>query len=278
MSWFVENYDDRASLGLKIKRKLHEENSLFQKIEFYETEFFGNFLALDGLAMLSEKDEFVYHEMITHMPLCTIENPERVLVIGGGDGGAIREILKHPSIKEAVLCEIDERVVRLSQKYFPTVACSLEEEKVTLAFEDGFKFLEKYENYFDLIITDSSDPVGPGVALFGEPYYALVKKALKEGGIMVSQSESPWYFSDVMKSMTENMGKVFKNVQTYIAMIPLYPSGFWTMTAASDKLSLRNFDRERSAEIAKKCKYYNPEIHLGALALPNFVKENIYNF
>ncbi|HQI04183.1 MAG TPA: polyamine aminopropyltransferase [bacterium] len=275
--WFVENYDEKASLGLKVKHKLHEEQSPFQKIEIYETEFFGNLLTLDGLVMLTEKDEFVYHEMITHMPLCTLKNPERVLVVGGGDGGAIREILKHPSIKEAVLCEIDERVTRLSQKYFPSVSCELENPKVKMHFEDGFKFLDKYENYFDLIITDSSDPVGPGVALFKEDYYRLVKKALKPDGIMVSQSESPWYFEDTMNSMTSAMSSVFKHVETYIALVTLYPSGFWTITAASDAHSLHNFDEKRSAEIAKTCKYYNPELHKGALALPNFVKKIVAN-
>lgn len=275
--WFIENYDNKASLGIKVKKKLHEEQSKFQKIEVYKTEFFGNLLTLDGLVMLSEKDEFVYHEMITHMALNTLKNPERVLVVGGGDGGAIREILKHESIKEAVLCEIDERVVRISQKYFKGTSCELENEKVTLAFEDGFKFLEKFEDHFDLIITDSSDPVGPGVALFQEDYYKLVKKALKPDGIMVSQSESPWYFEDTMTSMTDAMCEVFKHVETYTAMVTLYPSGFWTITAASDTHSLHDFDKEKAKKISKSCKYYNPEIHKGSLALPNFVKDVVRN-
>ncbi len=276
--WYVENYGDRASLGLKVNKKLHEENSPFQKIEIYDTAFFGKFLALDGLSMCSEKDEFVYHEMITHMPLCTHPNPKRALVVGGGDGGAIREILKHHSIEEAVLCEIDERVVRVCQEYMPSLAGSLDkDERVKLSFEDGFKFIDSYENYFDLIITDSSDPIGPGVELFKEDYYRLVKKALKKDGIMVSQSESPWFYKETMNDMTEAMCKVFNHVETYIAMIPLYPSGFWTITFASDEHSLRNFDKERSARIAETCKYYNPEIHLGSLALPNFVKDIVKN-
>jgi len=275
--WFVEKYDEKASLGLKVKRKIHEEQSSFQKIDVYETEFFGNLLTLDDLVMLTEKDEFVYHEMITHMPLCTLKNPERVLVVGGGDGGAIREILKHSSIKEAVLCEIDERVVRVCQKYFPGTSSMLEDERVTLAFEDGFKFLNSFDSHFDLIITDSSDPVGPGIALFKEDYYRLVKKALKPGGIMVSQSESPWYYEETMNSMTEAMANVFNKVETYIALVTLYPSGFWTITAASDELSLHDFDREKSAEISKTCKYYNPDLHTGSLALPNFVKKIVVN-
>ncbi len=275
--WFVENYDDRASLGLKVVEKLHEEQSMFQKIEVFKTAFFGNLLTLDGLVMLSEKDEFVYHEMITHMPLCTHPKPERVLVVGGGDGGAIREILRHPSVKEAVLCEIDERVVRVCQKYFPGTSSKLEDPRVRLAFEDGFKFIDSYENYFDVIITDSSDPIGPGVELFKVNYYKLVKKALKKDGIMVSQSESPWFYEDTMRSMTGAMCEVFKNVQTYTAMIPLYPSGFWTISFASDTHRLENFDQNRSEEIAKTSKYYNPGIHRGALALPNFARNIVTN-
>ena len=153
----------------------------------------------------------------------------------------------------------------------------LEDKRVTMAFEDGFKFLDQYEDYFDLIITDSSDPVGPGVALFQEDYYRLVKKALKPNGIMVSQSESPWYYEETMNSMTSAMCSVFKHVETYIAPVTLYPSGFWTITAASDNHTLHNFDHKISAEISKTCKYYNPELHKGSLALPNFVKNIVKN-
>lgn len=275
--WFVENYDDRASLGLKVKNKIHEEQSQFQKIEIYETEYFGRLLTLDGLVMLSEKDEFVYHEMLTHMPLCTHGNAVKVLVVGGGDGGAIREILKYEHVEEAVLCEIDERVVRLCQEFFPITSSKLEDSRVKLAFEDGFSFIDLYENYFDIIITDSSDPIGPGIELFKEKYYRLVKKALKPDGIMVSQSESPWFYQDTMNSMTKAMCNVYQHVETYTAMIPLYPSGFWTITAASDSHSLKDFNRDLSSKVAKTCRYYNENIHRGALALPNFLKEIVNN-
>jgi len=275
--WFVENYDDKASLGLKVKEKLYEKQSKFQKIEIFKTEFFGNLMTLDGLVMLSEKDEFVYHEMITHMPLCTHKNPKTVLVVGGGDGGAVREILKHSTIEKVVLCEIDKEVVDVSKKFFPTVSSQLENQKVEIVYDDGFKFLDNHKNSFDIIITDSSDPVGPGVELFKEKYFQKIKEALKENGIMVSQSESPWFYSDTMNSMTTAMGKVFENIQTYIAMIPLYPSGFWTITFASDAYRLENFDLKKSEEISKTCKYYNPEIHKSALALPNFAKNIVFN-
>ncbi len=227
--------------------------------------------------MLSTRDEFVYHEMITHPALCTHPRPERVLVVGGGDGGAIREILRHPTVKEAVLCEIDERVTRLCEQYFPATTVGLKDPRVRCHFEDGFAFMQRHEQYFDVIITDSSDPVGPGVALFKEEYYRLVKRALRPGGIMVSQSESPWYYAETIRDMTTAMAAVFSHVQTYIAMIPLYPSGFWTITAASDTCRLEQFDEARSRAIAAHCRYYNPEIHRGALALPTFLREMVAN-
>lgn len=275
--WFQEKYNDNASLGIKIKEKILERDSKFQKIEIYETEFFGKLLTLDGLVMLSEKDEFVYHEMITHIPLTIHPNPKRVLVVGGGDGGAVREILKHPSVEEVVLCEIDEEVVRLSQQYFPTLAGELENPRVKLAFEDGFEFLKSYENYFDVILTDSSDPVGPGVNLFKESYFQLIKNSLREGGIAVSQSESPWFYEEVMRDMTMEIAEVFQVVKTYCAFIPLYPSGFWTFTLMCDDYNPLIFDKERSKLVSQNCRYYNPQIHSAAFALPNFVKNNVIN-
>lgn len=275
--WFHENYDDRASLGIKIKEQLLEQQSEFQKITIYQTEFFGKLLTLDGLVMLSEKDEFVYHEMISHVPLCVHPAPRRVLVVGGGDGGSVREILKHESVEEVVLCEIDEQVVRVCQKHFPTIAGKLEDPRVTLAFRDGFEFLKEYENYFDVILTDSSDPIGPGVNLFKESYFQLIKNALREGGIAVSQSESPWFFQEVMHDMTAEMARVFSVVKTYSAFIPLYPSGFWTFTFMSNSQRPLCFDESRSAAVSAGCNYYNPQIHRAAFALPNFVTKNVVN-
>ncbi|MCG8568956.1 MAG: polyamine aminopropyltransferase [Spirochaetes bacterium] len=275
--WFVENQNNVFSLGISIKDTIIEEQSEFQKITLYNTHYFGKLLTLDDLVMLSEKDEFVYHEMICHMPLISHPNPQKVLVVGGGDGGSIREVLKHPEVTEAVLCEIDERVVRICQEYMPSVAGKLSDPKVKLNFEDGFKFLNSFNQYFDVILTDSSDPIGPGENLFKEDYYKLIKKALKPDGIMVSQSETPWFYQETMSSMTESMCKIFKNVETYTAFIPLYPSGFWTFTAASDHCSLKKFDQNRSKKLAESCRYYNPEIHQAALALPNFVKKMVNN-
>ena len=275
--WFIENYDNKASLGIKIKEKILEQQSKFQKIGLYETEYFGKLLALDDKVMLSEKDEFVYHEMIVHMPMCTHKNPERVLIIGGGDGGTVREILKHATVKEVILCEIDEEVIRLCQQYLPITSEKLTDPRVKLVFEDGAKFVANYENYFDLIITDSTDPIGPGIVLFQEPYYRDIKKALKPDGMMTCQSESPWLYAATMQDMTQNICNVFQHVETYIAMIPLYLPGLWTITFASNCYSLKAFDKQKSEKISQLCKYYNPDIHNAALAQPTFIQKIVNN-
>lgn len=274
--WYVENYENKASLGVKIKEKLVEERTPYQLIEIYETEHFGKLLTLDGLVMLSEKDEFTYHEMMAHPALCAHSNPEHVLIIGGGDGGVVREVLKHPGVKSVTLCEIDERVTRLSQQYLPTVAGQLTDPRVTLIFDDGVKYMEQFENHFDVIMTDSTDPIGPAVGLFTEQYYRSVKKALKSDGIFVCQSESPWVYGEVLTSMTKALCNVFKSVQTYMAEIPLYPPNF-TLTFASDAHRLADYECKRAEAIAAQCRYYNTAIQLGASILPTFVEEMVHN-
>jgi spermidine synthase len=277
MSWFYEDYEDFAKVGLRVDEILVEEQTPYQKLAICTNRYFGKILLLDDRVMFSEKDEFIYHEMITHMSLCTHTNPKKVLVIGGGDGGAVREILKHASVEEVVLCEIDERVVELCKKHFPAVASGLSDSRVKIVYRDGFKYLQEKQNYFDLIITDSTDPIGPAENLFKEDYFKVVKKSLKPDGIMVSQSESPWIYNDILTSMTKAMCNHYKNVTTYIAMVPLYFPGFWTMTFASDAFNLKDFDSQKSAQIAKLCKYYNPAIHHAALVLPTFAKNIVHN-
>jgi spermidine synthase len=277
MSWFYEDYENFAKVGLRVDEVLVEEQTQYQKLVICTNKYFGKILLLDDRVMFSEKDEFIYHEMITHMPLCTHANSKKVLVIGGGDGGAVREVLKHAEIEEVVLCEIDERVVELCKEHFPAIAYGLDDSRVEVVYRDGFKYLQEKQNYFDLIITDSTDPIGPAENLFKENYFKVVKKALKPDGIMVSQSESPWIYNDILTNMTKAMCNYYKNVTTYIAMVPLYFPGFWTMTFASDAFSLKEFDQDKSAKIAALCKYYNPEIHHGALALPTFAKEVVCN-
>jgi len=277
MPWFYEDYENVAKVGLHVEKVLVEEQTQYQKLAIYINKYFGKILLLDDRVMFSEKDEFIYHEMITHMPLCTHANPKKVLVIGGGDGGAVREVLKHASVDEVVLCEIDERVVTLCKEHFPSVACGLSDPRVKIIYRDGFKYLQEQQNYFDLIITDSTDPIGPAENLFKENYFQLVKKSLKSDGIMVSQSESPWFYADILRKMTKAMCNHYKCVETYIAMVPLYFPGFWTMTFASDVFSLKKFDANKSARIAALCKYYNPEIHQSALTLPTFAKNIVCN-
>jgi spermidine synthase len=274
--WFIENYEDRASLGIKADGKIVDEQSPYQRIEIYETPYFGKLLTLDGFAMLSEKGEFVYHEMMAHPALCSHPDPKQVLVIGGGDGGVVREVLKHTSVQRVVLCEIDERVTRVCQEYLPTVASSLNDSRVDLVFQDGFDYLNQFKDTFDVIITDSTDPIGPAAKLFKETYYRLVKKALKPDGIMISQSESAWLYEDILKGMTREICLVFKHVKTYRAEVPVYPPGFM-ITFGSDQHRLENFDRKRSTNLSESCRYYDSDIHLSALVLPKFARELVYN-
>jgi spermidine synthase len=270
---------ESVALSIRYSKKLYEEMSPFQPIAVYENDRFGKILMINDVIMLSEKDEFTYHEMIVHPALCTHPNPERVLVIGGGDGGSIQQIVKHKTVKEAVLCEIDERVVRVSQEYLPTIAGKLTDPRVKILFEDGYKYVEKHENYFDVIINDLTDaiPGTPAYELFTEKYYQLVKRALRPNGMFAAQSMNTWFYAKEIKEMTQNLCKVFKDVETYIVDIPIYSPGHWTMTFASNDCKLKNFNLARSTEISKLCKYYNPEIHIGALALPNYVKEGVVN-
>ncbi len=188
--WYTEKYDDVLGLTFKIKSMLHSEQSDFQKVEVIDTEAYGKMLLLDGLVMTTEKDEFFYHEMITHVPMLSHPNPERVLVVGGGDGGTVREVLNHPSVKEVVLCEIDKAVIDVSRKYLPSIAGKLDDNRVKINVEDAVEYMKRQKNTFDVILIDSTDPLGPGVGLFTKEFYTNVKNALKENGVMAAQSES----------------------------------------------------------------------------------------
>lgn len=275
--WFTENYGNIAKMSLNMNNKLHEEQSKYQKIEIYNSDFFGNVFVLDGVIMLSEKDEFIYHEMITHMPLTTNPSIERVLIIGGGDGGTIRELLKYNNIKEIVLCEIDEKVIEVCKKYLPSLSSKLDDPRVRIYNDDGIKYLETFDSYFDLIISDATDPIGPGVTLYKASYFELAKKALKPDGIFIAQSENPWYDKETLHNMTENLAQNFKNVETFMAPIILYQTGFWTFTFASDYFTLYKFNKKLSDKISEDCKYYNTDIHKASLTLPNFVRDIVVN-
>ena len=270
--WLTELHRGRAGLALKVSQVLYSEISDFQRIDVVETEEFGKALVLYGSIMITEKDEFVYHEMISHVPLFVHPSPARVLVVGGGDGGTIREVVKHPQVKKATLVEIDQQVVEVCQRYFPQVACGLSDPRVSIKYNDGARFLADTDEQFDVIMSDSSDPIGPAEVLFQQPFYQSVCDRLSDDGIFVAQSESPWYHQDSVAKIYRNLSKVFPIVRMYLAHIPTYPSALWSFAFCSKKYDpVKDFDPARVTDLGYR--YYNADIHRACFALPQYIKD-----
>ncbi|MDN5708461.1 MAG: spermidine synthase [Planococcus sp. (in: firmicutes)] len=269
--WYTEKQTENFGITMKINKTLHTEQTDFQYLEMAETAEWGNMLFLDDMVMTSEKDEFVYHEMVAHVPLFTHPNPENVLVVGGGDGGVIREILKHPSVKKATLVDIDGKVIEYSKKFLPSIASGLEDARVEVIVGDGFMHIAESENEFDVIMVDSTEPVGPAVNLFSKGFYAGISKALKEDGIFVAQSDNPWFTPDLIKQVQSDVKEIFPITKLYLANIPTYPSGLWSFTIGSKKYNPLEVPAERFHDI--ETKYYTPELHNAAFVLPKFVKD-----
>ena len=262
-------------LAIKAGKVLFSEQSDFQKVEIFESESsLGRVFTLDDLMMTTEGDEYHYHEMISHIPMMNHKNPETVLVIGGGDGGTVREVLKHKSVKKVVLCEIDGMVIEACKKYLPTIACKLDDPKVEILVQDAIEYIKDKKNEFDIILIDSTDPLGPGEGLFTEEFYTNVKNSLKKGGIVAAQSESPVAQADSVQKMYKLLKKVFPVCETFTSNIPTYPGGYWAWAFCSEDVKpLSYFDDERCKEISKTCKIYNKDYHMARFALPNYLKE-----
>lgn len=270
--WFSELHRKSVGLTVKIKDILFSGKSDFQRIDVFDTEVFGRMLVLYGSIMITERDEFIYHEMIAHVPLNVHPLPENVLVIGGGDGGTVREILKHSEVKNITLVEIDRLVVEVCRKFFSKVSEGFNDPRVKIIYDDGAKFIAETKELFDVIIIDSSDPVGPAEVLFQREFYENVYKRLKDDGIMVAQTESPFYDRNTISRVYKNFSQIFPIVKMYIAPIPTYPSGLWSFGFCSKKFDpLKDLIEERAK--GKDLKYYNLEIHRAAFCLPNFIKE-----
>ena len=271
-------YTELNELGfgvtMETQNVLYSAKTEYQTIDILETQGLGKVLLLDGLVMTTERDEFFYHEMMSNIPMNSHPNPERVLVIGGGDGGTVREVLKHDTVKEVVLCEIDGMVIDACKKYLPSIAGMLDDERVNIQVRDGIDYISQQEDAFDIILIDSTDPMGPGEGLFTEEFYSNVNKALKEGGIMSAQSESPFVNQRQMKMMYPLLRKAFPKVNTFLGPIPTYPGGYWSWAFCSNTVEPLSFIAEdRVQKIAKQAKLYNLDIHKAAFALPNFVKK-----
>ncbi len=273
--WFTEQLPEAGTaFSLKIKQKLHEEQSEFQFLEIYETETFGNLMVIDGCTMVSTRDNFFYHEMISHPALFTHHEPKRVWIIGGGDCGTLREVLKHPSVEQAVQIDIDERVTRLAEIYFPELCESNNDPRAELKFIDGIKWVKEAEpNSVDIIIVDSTDPAGPAVGLFSEEFYRDCFNCLSENGMVVQQSESALLHMKLIGEIRNAMSNAgLSHLQTLFFPQCLYPSGWWSATIAG-KGDLSKFREVDSANKPFDTVYYNIDIHKASLAQPEFFKK-----
>ena len=275
--WYQERHNDEISCGLHVKKVLYSGQSAFQRVDILDTTGFGRIMTLDGLMMVTERDEFVYHEMIAHVPLLAHPNPTRVLVIGGGDGGTLREVLRHDCVQEAVLCEIDGDVVEASRKFIPVTAQGLNHPRAKIHIGDGVEFVHKSEDHsFEVVIVDSTDPIGPGVGLFSESFYKEAKRILKPGGIVMAQCESPWENGIDLAKVYNNLKVGIGSVYSMTGTIPTYPFGFWSWGFASELVHpYANIDLDRAKAIEKATKYYNVDVHRAAFALPNFLRQRL---
>jgi len=273
--WFQDSieFDHGCSLHIKIKDVLYHSRSKYQQIAIMETEKLGRILVIDGITMLTEYDEFAYHEMISHVPLLVHPKPSRVLIIGGGDGGTAREVLKHPEVEMVHVCEIDEEVVKACRKYLPSLASSLDDDRVQVFYEDGAQFITKHSESYEIIIVDSTDPLGPGQILFQEKFYRKMKRALSVEGIAVTQCESIYLHQHVIREIFSFAKKLYPKLGYYYTLIPTYPSGligFFFCSLRRDPLEDIKTSR---AERLKDLRYYSPEIHRSSFTLPRFAED-----
>ncbi|KAL3906484.1 MAG: hypothetical protein SGILL_009253, partial [Bacillariaceae sp.] len=252
-------------MSLKVKKVLDHFRSDFQDILVFESENHGTVLVLDGVIQVTTRDEFSYQEMIAHIPLFAHPDPKKVLVIGGGDGGVLREVARHAGVEEIVECEIDEGVITASKKYLPSLAKGYDDPRVSVKVMDGAKFLEENQDTFDVIITDSSDPIGPASVLFETPFYNSMYKSLRDGGIVCTQGECMWLHLDLIKPLVDSISKIFSSVEYAYTTIPTYPSGqIGFIVATKGRNSCKAPVRSPTESVQKELQYYSPEIHQAA--------------
>lgn len=275
-NWYTEEWAEQgAAISLKIREKLHDEQSPYQRIEIYETETFGTLMTLDGLVMVTDRDNFIYHEMMSHPALFTHPNPKRVLIIGGGDCGTLREVLRHDSVELAEQVELDERVTRVAEKFFPELCAANDDPRARLHFADGIEWVARAApDSYDVIVVDSTDPVGPAAGLFAETFYRNCLRALGQNGVLAGQSESPLFHAELIRSVHRALRAAgFRDVATLDFPQCTYPSGWWSATLAGKDGVLSSF---RAAAVEARnfpTRYYNRAIHAAALALPQFLDE-----
>lgn len=277
--WKIEeSFRNTFSMGFKVNAHLHSERSKFQQIDVVDTDAVGRLLLLDGKTMVSDKDEFVYHEVVSHIPFMVSRQCKNVLIIGGGDGGVVREFVKHKDIQRIDLVEIDERVIEVSRKYFPDCTSGLSDPRVRVLCQDGFAFIKEAKAEYDVIVIDSTDPVDFATALFTDSFYRDVYNALTPEGIMLNQTENPFLDEWGVKDIYNNMRKIFPIVKSFTAPMLVYPGVFWTWGFSSKKYGPTDINPERisgMSKIERELKWYNMDWHRGAFNLSNFHKKTI---
>lgn len=274
--WFSEDQTDHMRISLRVKELLLHRRSQYQEILVVDTFEFGRLLALDDIIQTNERTEFVYHEMLAHVPMFAHPNPRRVLIVGGGDGGVLREVLKHPVVEEAVLAEIDEEVIEAARRFLPSISSGFDDPRARLAIGDGIKYVAEHPDTYDVIIVDSTDPINHAEGLFSQSFYATAHRALREGGIFVAQTESPFYTADLVRRVQRSLRNVFPYSTLYWAVVPEYPGGFWTMSMGTKGIDPTKVPADRYAERGFDgfaTQYYTPAIHQAAFVHPPFVAD-----
>ena len=272
--WYSELHDGQSGLSLKLDRLVESTVSPFQRIDVVHNVDFGKLLVLYGSLMVCENDNNAYNEMLAHVPLFSHPSPKEVLIIGGGDCGCLTEVLSHSDVKRCTMCEIDEKVVEVCKRHFPHLTKGASDKRANLVFDDGKKFIEETDEKFDIILLDLSDPVGPAADLFQKKFHKKVYECLNEDGIMVAQSESPFFNKKTVKQMYKNLFDIFPIVKMYTCHMPIYPSALWSFAFCSKKYDpIENFLEQSAKNHKSKTKYYNAEVHRGSFALPQFARE-----
>ena len=274
--WYTDQHTDDVRFSMKASVQVASKKSAVQQIDILDTPAYGRVLILDGGLMTTEKDEFIYHEMITHVPMAVNPNVKNVLVIGGGDGGTVRELVKYKKIESIDLVEVDKDVVLLAKKYLPFTSSKLKDKRVSVWFEEGLRYVRGKKAEYDLIIVDSSDPYGPAEGLFTREFYGTCFKAIKDDGILINQHESPFYSAHQrsVRDAHRHIAVEFPVSTVYQCHIPSYPSGHWLFGFASKKYHpIEDMDAARWNKLGIRTRYYNTDLHRGAFALPNYVKD-----
>ena len=275
--WIEETFHPHWRVRLEADEVLHEVKTEHQHLVIFKNQTWGTVLMLDGVCQLTTSDEFIYHEMMAHVPLMALDKPKRVLVMGGGDGGVLREVLKHPSVEKAMLCEIDRTVIDTALKYYPEIpGGAFEDERTVVVIADGRKFVAETEERFDAIIVDSSEPIGPSTVLHAPEFFADCRRALKDGGILVTQNGLPFLFPDHLAETTRAFASLFECVAPYLCTQPCYFGGPFALNWASDEDDHLELSEKKLAKRQEKrgikTRYWTPAVHNAAFALPAYAQ------